>query len=640
MRVRAIVILMLGMLIGLVAYCATDDMLPAQDKIPIVRYMIPEAFVSYTPLSNAGELSEESLSGLPVWEQKRADGISVNVLHQAALSSSTMEEYVKASVAAYEACDTQVKTVYGNIQGCSKVKIDVHDTLATLEIDEVVIANGRWHIYQRILRTPEGYAVATGRCQSKDWAAKSNEIKLCVDKVRLLAEMERKLIDGSSVVCIDADGDLFVKTVSWYDAATNKRTSSRNYYRNPDKNKLDEFKCVEVETAEYGKHPLAGESSKCIRVEKLFGYELGAFLTDRSKARKTEEGSLIVELPLKASAPYDVYNSIALYYTKNDALLYRIKLSSGLKKQTMPNKSDILRSIAESVEKKFKDILEMKEDGDFYSSVYHNECGQKILVKMVEDSIVSKKTNKIITGFRFVMDIEDTDLLTNGIAAGRFKTCGKRNTTTVGCGPVVGYEWQEQPKDKIGTIDSFCGFKFWSKRETKPVSKPVPLSLGFSYVKPQQVAKVTLGKPFRKFKDALLRYDQNEALKTIELFRVMPDKTSLTTVEQEIDSVAAVVERKYGMKLKNLDTIMHSTTSSLILPGYTRKTVAWRELVRDEVFVSCHADVWVKQLPEVYQGQKPRSVQYYVLTLRAHQMGVSTARKAKVEVGAKDLNRL
>lgn len=62
MRVRSIVILMLGMLMGLVAYCATDDMLPAQDKIPIVRYMIPEAFVSYTPLSNAGELSEESLT--------------------------------------------------------------------------------------------------------------------------------------------------------------------------------------------------------------------------------------------------------------------------------------------------------------------------------------------------------------------------------------------------------------------------------------------------------------------------------------------------------------------------------------------------------------------------------------------------
>ena len=69
MRVRSIVILMLGMLIGLVAYCATDDMLPAQDKIPIVRYMIPEAFVSYTPLSNAGELSEESFNA-----QSSSDG--------------------------------------------------------------------------------------------------------------------------------------------------------------------------------------------------------------------------------------------------------------------------------------------------------------------------------------------------------------------------------------------------------------------------------------------------------------------------------------------------------------------------------------------------------------------------------------
>lgn len=640
MRVRSIVILMLGMLIGLVAYCATDDMLPAQDKIPIVRYMIPEAFVSYTPLSNAGELSEESLSGLPVWEQKREDGVSVNVLHQAALSSSTMEAYVKASVSAYEACDTQVKTVYGNIQGCSKAKTDVHDTVATLEIDEMVVANSRWHIYQRILRTPEGYAVVTGKCQSKDWNAKQGEIKLCVDKVRLLAEMERKLIKGSSVVCIDADGDLFVKTVSWYDATTDKRTSSRNYYRNPDKNKLDEFKRVEAKAAEQEKQLLVGERSKCIRVEKLFGYELGAFLTDRSKARETKEGGLIVESPLKAAAPYDVYNSVALYYTKNDALLYKIKLSSGLKKTTMPNKLDILRLIAEGVGKKFKDILEMKEDDDSYCSFYHNECGQKILVKMVEDSIISKKTNKVMTGFRFVLDLEDTDLLTNGIAAERFKTCGKINTATDGCNPVVGYERQGQPKDKSGSINSFCGFTFMSKRATKPVSKPVPLSLGFSYVKPQQVSKVTLKKPFRNFKDALLRYDQNEELKTIELFCIMPDKTSLTTVVQEVDAVDAVVEQKYGVKLKNLDSQIRSTTSSLVLPGYTRQTVAWREFVQEGVVVSLHADVWVRRLPEAYQGQKPRTVQYYVLTLRAHQMGVSAARKTKVEVSAKDLNAL
>jgi len=162
-----------------------------------------------------------------------------------------------------------------------------------------------------------------------------------------------------------------------------------------------------------------------MRVEKLFGHQLGEFLADVSKARKLKGGDWMQELPLKAAAPYDVYNRMALYYTKADSLLYKIRLTSSLKKNTMPNKADVLSAVADGIGKKFADILVLKKENDIYVAEFAKDCGQKLIVKTFEDAINSKKTNKTITGFRFLLEFEDADLHTNGISAERFKATSK-----------------------------------------------------------------------------------------------------------------------------------------------------------------------------------------------------------------------
>ncbi len=172
-------------------------------------------------------------------------------------------------------------------------------------------------------------------------------------------------------------------------------------------------------------------------------------------------------------------------------------------------------------------------------------------------------------------------------------------------------------------LESLCGFTFFQKHKGKLFASPVKDSLGFIFPAKKHLGdgevyleKVRLRKPFRVFKDAILCYNSEYELINIELSHVMPKGTTQDVAINELTSAIAVMEQKYNIILTNRGQIS-ATMSSLKLNGAQRRTCAWYDIGHKNGFIVAQCDKWVKTPPPLYQGHKPKSSEYFVLTIKA-----------------------
>lgn len=173
-------------------------------------------------------------------------------------------------------------------------------------------------------------------------------------------------------------------------------------------------------------------------------------------------------------------------------------------------------------------------------------------------------------------------------------------------------------------LDSLCGLTFFQKHKGKLFASPVKDSLGFLFPAKQQTSggivyleKVRLKRPFRMFKDAILSYNSEYELITIELSCVMPRETTQEVAVNELISSVAVMEQKYNVRFKNLDYDSCGSKSSLKLKDAYGRSCARREILGENVFIIAQCDKWVKTPKPLYQGHRPKSSEYFVLTIKA-----------------------
>lgn len=381
--------------------------IPAQDKIPIKGFFIKDAGV-YVPSISPDKMMRLETFG---WCQYADDDVAIIIGHEAALSSATLEQYVEL---VNEKSFVALKKLANNSLGtCSKLKQFVGENAAVLEIDEFLINNVRFHLYYKILRTSEGFTSCIAMCPTKDWTGKGGALRAAVNGTRLLEENESKLTSLSSLVILDAENDVFLdKKVNW------EARSDRNYFKNPDKNSLDERLRAQAEK----EAEMLREANRPTNwmINSLFGYELGSFIDEYASAKLcTEDYSVVCSI--KAAKPFKVFTRIKLYYTKENLLLYRIQLLSDFKKNYDRSKMFAnAGKIAEGVTNKFEKILTITENGREYVAKFNRDYGQSLHIRINEKVLQKLSHGNLIMGAQYEMDFVDNELKEKNVKSFRF----------------------------------------------------------------------------------------------------------------------------------------------------------------------------------------------------------------------------
>ena len=93
---------------------------------------------------------------------------SITICHQATLSTTGIGEFVENGW-------SESKMKESGVQA-SRVKKNVNNDFAIIEIDEIIAANQKKHLYQKIIKTSDGYAVVTGEAECRKWSTVKDSI--------------------------------------------------------------------------------------------------------------------------------------------------------------------------------------------------------------------------------------------------------------------------------------------------------------------------------------------------------------------------------------------------------------------------------------------------------------------------------
>jgi len=308
---------------------------------------------------------------------------SIRIYHQATLSSKTMTDFINENFS-----DAKLKELGVD---ATRVKKRVNDDSALLEIEEIILSNSKMHLYQKLVKTPEGYAVVTGQAECREWPRVGQEIVAIVSSSRCMREDELKILgERRFVVGMDSDGDVFDDSVNYegmIDADGRPVCSGgRNYFLRPAKNKpvLAEEQNHDVpQDAIEGKEPKPEPDG---RIHRLFGMEIGELLVDYDNAKKLNNKSYRVRETMNLSAPFSVCKNVSKFYTANNRRLYKITLSSDA--YLNPNEAKMRSRMAEMskvIGEKFKDELEMEASGFRHVAKFKGDAMQSLTLAIVAE---------------------------------------------------------------------------------------------------------------------------------------------------------------------------------------------------------------------------------------------------------------
>ena len=80
----------------------------------------------------------------------------------------------------------------------------------------MIINNRKFHTFQKVLKTCDGFATVVGIIESKQWQYFKDTFIDVVSSARLINAEESKAIgDNKCIVGMDDDGDMFVSSSEW-----------------------------------------------------------------------------------------------------------------------------------------------------------------------------------------------------------------------------------------------------------------------------------------------------------------------------------------------------------------------------------------------------------------------------------------
>ena len=319
---------------------------------------------------------------------------SITIYHQATLSTTGIGEFVEHGW-------SESKMKESGVQA-SRVKKNVNNDFAIIEIDEIIAANQKKHLYQKIIKTSNGYAVVTGEAECRKWSTVKDSIIACVNSSRLMRENEIRLLgDKRSVVGIDVQGDVFEKgygtVVDESGNAVVEGYGDRNYFLRPAKNRpvlIEEPESKVDDEAEEPPPPPVSDG----KIHKLFGFEVGDLLVNYDKAKKLSDKKYRVNNIMRLADPFTVCKNVSCYYTAKGRRLFKITLSSD--EYLNPDETKMRKCVADmakAVGEKFDEDLEMEKRAFGYSAKFKRDVPQKLSIDIV--SVDGSRKKKIVITF-------------------------------------------------------------------------------------------------------------------------------------------------------------------------------------------------------------------------------------------------
>lgn len=342
-----------------------NENVPFEDKLPVSGYLFGQ-YGAYVPRPSTAYKCEHDVI--------KTDGHGeVSITHQTKISSVKLSEYLAESVDEYK------KIGVGNIK-CNEIK-----NAGYIEVDEFIMDNNRYHLYQKIWKDEDGFVIVTARCLARNWSVDGDSLRSCINKARTLGPTEKTLVANHSLVRIDCNGDAFV-TCGRTKTSTSEWTSCRKYLNKVLKSDIAEPTREKHET----------------RIEKLFGYEIGDVLADRRGLKNLRSGVHVKTATMKLASPFSVFKTVKSYYSPNDYILHKLEFFSGeIQNPDMKKIETRLGEIADAVEKKFADRMSMTKSEQLHTAKFKFPVRQSLKVEIEQ---ISERKIKTV---RFVMTFED-----------------------------------------------------------------------------------------------------------------------------------------------------------------------------------------------------------------------------------------
>lgn len=356
---------------------------------PAVAYVFPSCYITVASLPDCSFPSRENLGPRHgfLYQTKDQDAILITVQHEATLSSIGINEYIAATT-----------NLWSKELGASMkdLKCSINSDTAIIEVPEAIIMNNKMHFYQKILKTPDGYAGITGFCRARCWSAESEALIRCVNSGRTLTHQEASAyLKHGSILGIDKDNDIFVESFYAKDPKTGelRHTEGRKYIYKPEKSfQTDNDWDSPVKSAFLEESLMRPVPDGLIH--KIFDYTIGGQPVNAKNLKRLNDKTYRVKEIRSFKEPFKVCKNVTCRYTAENKALYMITFESNVFVQpNVGRMKERLKEIADAIDKRFH--RELKMNPAMSGMAYKAEFKKKVIQQSLTAEIVDdfKATN-------------------------------------------------------------------------------------------------------------------------------------------------------------------------------------------------------------------------------------------------------
>ena len=262
----------------------------------------------------------------------------------------------------------------------------------------MIINNRKFHTFQKVLKTCDGFATVVGIIESKQWQYFKDIFIYVVSSARLINAEESKIIGGNKcVVGMDDEGDMFLSSSEWkcFIDETGRRQMyrGRDYFLNKDKNRL-------VKSEKSALKLTGGETKRMTggRIRQFFGFIVGEDLDNLDKAYRLSDKTLRVREIMKLKDPFKVCKNVERHYSRGGCRLYKVVLSSDYQLNPDVKKMKArVKLISAAICERFGNLLEMVEAPTGYSAKFKFNVKQSLAIDIRSDQSNAKRKRIVIT---------------------------------------------------------------------------------------------------------------------------------------------------------------------------------------------------------------------------------------------------
>lgn len=355
---------------------------------PVTAYYFPTCFVMVKcPKGTDFPQKKESKLTSFVFGVEKG---SVFIEHEVTLSSISLTDYVEII------CSAE-RLKHSGVTATPSI-IKTYGDFAIIETSEVIINNRKFHTFQKVLKTCDGFATVVGIIESKQWQYFKDTFIDVVSSARLINAEESKAIgDNKCIVGMDDDGDMFLSSSEWKcfidENGRRQMYRGRDYFLNQDKNRLAMAEQSALKFTSGDTKGMAGG-----RIRQFFGFIVGEDLDNLDKAYRLSDKTLRVREVMKLKEPFKVCKNVERHYSRGGCRLYKVILASDY--QLNPDVKKMKTSvklISEAICERFGNLLEMVESPTGYSAKFKFDVNQSLAIDIRSDQSNARRKRIVIT---------------------------------------------------------------------------------------------------------------------------------------------------------------------------------------------------------------------------------------------------